>query len=52
MRNGVVVMIVCVHVDGITVAVESEAWDFLSTCLLEGFPDYGRGTLVVPKVRV
>ena len=30
-------MIVCVHVDDITVAGESEACDFLSTCLLEEF---------------
>ena len=36
-RDGVVVMIVCVHVDDITVAGESEACDFLSTCLLEEF---------------
>ena len=36
-RDGVVVMIVCVHVDDITVAGESEACDFLSTCLLEKF---------------
>ena len=36
-KDGVVVMIVCVHVDGITVAGESEACDFLSTCLLEEF---------------
>ena len=36
-RDGVVVMIVCVHVDGITVAGESEACGFLSTCLLEEF---------------
>ena len=36
-RNGVVVMIVCVHVDDATVAGESEACDFLSTCLLEEF---------------
>ena len=28
-------MIVCVHVDDITVARESEACDFLRTCLLE-----------------
>ena len=36
-RNGVVVMIVCVHLDDITVAGESEACEFLSTCLLEEF---------------
>ena len=30
-------MIVCVHVDDIAVAGESEACDFLSTCLLEEF---------------
>ena len=34
-RDGVVVMIVCVHVDDITVAGESEACDFLSACLEE-----------------
>ena len=36
-RDGVVVMIVRVHVDDIAVAGESEAFDFLSTCLLEEF---------------
>ena len=36
-RDGVVVMIVCVHVDDITVAEESEACDLVSTCLLEEF---------------
>ena len=36
-RDRVVVMIVCVHVDDITVAGESEACDFMSTCLLEEF---------------
>ena len=40
-RDGVVVMIVCVYVDGITVAGESEACDFLSTCLLEEFQTTG-----------
>ena len=30
-------MIVCLHVDDITLAGESEACDFLDTCLLEGF---------------
>ena len=40
-RDGVVVMIVCVHVDDITVAGESEACDFLSTCLLEEFQTTG-----------
>ena len=34
-------MIVCVHVDDITVAGESEAYDFLSTCLLEEFQTTG-----------
>ena len=34
-RDGVVVMIACVHVDDITVAGESEACGFFSTCLLE-----------------
>ena len=40
-------MIVYVHVDGITVAGESEACDFLSTSLLEEFQTTGgnsRGT--------
>ena len=36
-RDGVVVMVVCVYVDGITVAEESETCDFLSTCLFEEF---------------
>ena len=40
-RDGVVVMIVCVHVDNITVAGESKACDFLSTCLLEKFQTTG-----------
>ena len=40
-RDGVVVMIVCVHVDDITVAGESEACDFLGTCLLEEFQTTG-----------
>ena len=40
-RDGVVVRIVCVHVDDITVAGESEACDFLSTCLLEEFQTTG-----------
>ena len=40
-RDGVVVMTVCVHVDDITVAGESEACDFLSTCLLEEFQTTG-----------
>ena len=40
-KDGVVVMIVCVHVDDITVAGESEACDFLSTCLLEEFQTTG-----------
>ena len=42
-RDGVVVMIVCIHVDDITVAGESEACDFLSTCLLEEFQTTGGG---------
>ena len=40
-RNGVVVMIVCVHADDITATRESEACDFLSTCLLEEFQTTG-----------
>ena len=41
-RDGVVrVMIICVHVDDITVAGESEACDFLSTCRLEEFQTTG-----------
>ena len=40
-RDGVVVMTVCVHVDDITVAVESEACGFLSTCPLEEFQTTG-----------
>ena len=40
-RDGVVVMIVCVHVDDITVAGEFEALDFLSTCLFEEFQTTG-----------
>ena len=39
--DGVIAMIVCVHVDDITVAGESEARDFLSTCLLEEFQTTG-----------
>ena len=34
-------MIVCVHVDDINVAGESEACDFLSTCLFEEFQTRG-----------
>ena len=40
-RDGVVVMIVCVHVDDITIAGESEACGFVSTCLLEEFQTTG-----------
>ena len=40
-RGGVVVLIVCIHVDDITVAGESEACDFLSACLLEKFQTTG-----------
>ena len=40
-REGIVVMIVCVHVDDITVAGESGACGFLSTCLLEEFQTTG-----------
>ena len=41
-RDGVIViMIVCVHVGDITVAGESKACDFLSTCLLEEFQTTG-----------
>ena len=40
-RDGVVGMIVCVHVDDITVTGEFEACDFLSTCLLEEFQTTG-----------
>ena len=41
-RDGVVVMIVCVHADDITAARESEACDFLrSTCLLGEFQTTG-----------
>ena len=40
-RYNVVVMIVCVRVDDITVAGESEECDFLSTCLLEKFQSTG-----------
>ena len=42
-RDGVVpvVMIICVNVDDITVAGESEACDFLSTCILEEFQTTG-----------
>ena len=40
-RDGVVVMIVGVHVDDITVAGESEACYVLSTCLLEEFQTTG-----------
>ena len=42
-KDGVVFMIVCVHVDGITVAGESKACDFLSTCFLEEFQTTGGG---------
>ena len=44
-RDGVVVMIVSVHVDDITVAGESEACDILSTCLLKAFQTTGGGEL-------
>ena len=40
-RDGVIVMIVSVRVDGITVAGESEECDFLRTCLLEEFQTTG-----------
>ena len=40
-RGGGVVMIACINVDAITVAGESEACDFLSTCLLEEFQTTG-----------
>ena len=40
-RDGVVVIIVCVHVDDITAAGESKACDFLRTCLLEVFQTTG-----------
>ena len=40
-RDGIVVMIVSVHVDGIYVAGESEACDFLSTYFLEEFQTTG-----------
>ena len=40
-RDGVVVMIICVHVDNITAAGESEACDFRSTSLLEKFRTTG-----------
>ena len=40
-RDDVVVMIVCVHVDDITVAGVPEACDFLSKCLLEEFQTTG-----------
>ena len=40
-RDGVVVMIVCVDVDDITVAGESETCDFLSTYFLEEFQTTG-----------
>ena len=39
--DGVVVMVVCVHVDDIPVAGESNACNFLSTCLLEEFQTTG-----------
>ena len=39
-KDGVVFMVVCVHVDGITVAGESKACDFLS-CSLEEFQTTG-----------
>ena len=40
-RDGVVVMIVCVHVDDIILAEEPEACDFQSTSLLEKFQTTG-----------
>ena len=40
LRNGVVVRIVCVYVDNITFAGESEACDFLITCLLQEFKTF------------
>ena len=40
-RDGVVVMIVCVHVSNITVAGGSEVCAFLSTYLLEEFQTTG-----------
>ena len=40
-RDGIVVMIIYVHVDGISVAGESEASAFLSTYLLEEFQTTG-----------
>ena len=42
-KDGVVFMIVCVHVDGITVAGESKARGFLRTCFLEEFQTTGGG---------
>ena len=39
-KDGVVVMTVCVHVDDITVAEEPEACNFLCTCLLEKFQTF------------
>ena len=42
-KDGVVFMIVGVHVDGITVAGESKACDFLRTCFLEEFQTTGGG---------
>ena len=40
-RDGVVVMVVCVHMNNITAVGESETCDFLSTCLLEKFQTTG-----------
>ena len=40
-RDGVVVMIIYVHVDDITVRGESEACYFLCTCLIEEFQTTG-----------
>ena len=40
-KDGVVFMIACVDVDGITVAGESKTCDFLSTCFLEEFQTTG-----------
>lgn len=40
-RESAVVMVVCVHVDGITLTGEPVACDFQSTCLLEEFQTMG-----------
>ena len=40
-KDGLEVMIVCVHLDDITAAGESEAYDFLSIYLLEEFQTTG-----------